>query len=200
MNFEISSQSVGQITEALSKAQGKIENALKDSKNPFFKSTYADLSSVMAVTRAPLSENGLSFSSSIVEHEGKPYLIATLSHVSGEWFRSYMPLITAKNDMQSLGAAVSYARRFCLASLCHVGVEEDDGQSTVDKNSGEVKPALISQDQVKTIISMTKEASMDGDAVSKFLSFMGVSKFMDIKASDFERAVKALHKKIEVSS
>jgi hypothetical protein len=103
--------------------------------------------------------------------------------------------------MQKLGSAITYARRFAMAALCNVATDDDDGNSIVDKNSGEVvKVSLITQDQVKTIISMTKEASMDGDAVSKFLSFMGVSKFMDIKASDFERAVKALHKKIEVSS
>ena len=51
MDFKISSDTIGQITEALSKAQGKIENALKDSKNPFYKSSYADLSSVMLVCK-----------------------------------------------------------------------------------------------------------------------------------------------------
>lgn len=149
MNFEISSPAIGQITEALSKAQGKIDNALKDSKNPFFKSNYADLSSVMAVTKHPLCENNLSFSSSIVMSEEKYFLVCTLAHMSGEWLRSYMPLICAKADMQSLGAAVSYARRFCLAALCHVGVEETDGEGTVDRNTGEVK---AKQEEVKKAV------------------------------------------------
>ena len=78
MNFEISSPTIGKITEALSKAQGKIENAVKDSRNPFFKSSYADLSSVMAVTKEPLSSNGLSFTSSIVQDSGTNFLVCTL--------------------------------------------------------------------------------------------------------------------------
>jgi len=42
MNMEISSPTIGAISEALSKAQSQMGNALKDSANPFFKSKYAD--------------------------------------------------------------------------------------------------------------------------------------------------------------
>ena len=162
MNFEISSPSIGLISEALSKAQGKIENALKDSKNPFFKSTYADLSSVMAVTRGPLSDHQLSFSCSVVQEQGMNYLVCTLSHSSGEWFRSYMPLIVAKQDMQSLGAAISYGRRFCLSALCHVGVEDDDGEETVDRSNGEVRSKVsLSDNQMKLLKDVCGRCTQD---------------------------------------
>jgi hypothetical protein len=35
------SESIGKLADALAKAQGEIKGALKDSSNPFFKSTYA---------------------------------------------------------------------------------------------------------------------------------------------------------------
>ena len=54
------SENINEISSALAKAQGKIENATKDSSNPFFKSKYADLTSVWAACRKQLSENGLS--------------------------------------------------------------------------------------------------------------------------------------------
>ena len=54
------SESINELGAALSKAQGIIEGAKKDSNNPFFKSKYADLSSVWESCRLALSSNGLS--------------------------------------------------------------------------------------------------------------------------------------------
>lgn len=144
MNFEISSPTIGLITEALSKAQGCIGSALKDSKNPFFKSDYASLSAVTEASKKALHDNNLAFTSSVVMHSAIYYLVATLSHSSGEWLRSYIPLLVDKPDMQKLGGAISYARRYSLASLCHVATEDLDGEdfvdrSTVNKSSGEVQ-------------------------------------------------------------
>lgn len=199
MKFEISSIEIGKITEALSKAQGSIENALKDSKNPFYKSNYADLSSIMAATKIPLSQNNLSFSSSIVQDEGINLLICTLSHSSGEWFRSYMPLMMAKQDMQQLGAAISYARRFCLAALCHVGVEENDGEGCIDRKTGEVeKPKEVKyldearKKHIQGLIDKVKDKAF----VQKLQTHLDVQSLLDIKLDDFEKTVKALNDKL----
>ena len=53
------SPTMGKLAAALAKAQGKIEGAKKDSKNPFFSSTYADLASVWDACHTHLSENEL---------------------------------------------------------------------------------------------------------------------------------------------
>jgi hypothetical protein len=205
MKFEISSDTIGLITEALSKAQGSIENALKDSANPFFKSKYADLSSVMAVTKTPLSENKLSFSSSVVQIDKVNFLICTLSHVSGEWFRSYMPLIISKNDMQALGAAISYGRRFCLSALCHVGVEENDAEGTIDRSTGEVKPSrhhdiqvphLPLSDKQKAEIECLVQAIDDKDWIDATKAKAKVNDFADISAERFSGLIKALSAKV----
>ena len=45
------SESIGKLAEALSKAQGKMKGAAKDSANPFFKSRYADLASIWDACR-----------------------------------------------------------------------------------------------------------------------------------------------------
>lgn len=202
MYFKISSDTIGQITEALSKAQGKIEDAKKDSKNPFFKNNYSDLSSVMAVTKTHLSDNQLSFTSSILPENGINYLVCTLSHVSGEWMRSYMPLITAKNDMQSLGAAITYGRRFCLAALCHVGSSDDDGESTVDRGTGEVKAApkelrvdMLSDLQRQKIQALV-DAIKDDGYMAKLCTFLNVKNILDIPAKDFDKVMNSLEKKV----
>jgi len=53
------SDSIAQLAEALSKAQGQIDDASKGSKNPFFNSKYADLAAVRAVIREPLAVNDI---------------------------------------------------------------------------------------------------------------------------------------------
>ena len=50
--------------EAFNKMQADLKGALADSKNPFFKSTYANLESVIGVARQPMADNGLAFSQS----------------------------------------------------------------------------------------------------------------------------------------
>jgi len=202
MEFNISSEAIGQITEALSKAQGCIENALKDSANPFFKSKYADLSSVMAVTKEPLSSNNLCFSSSIVQSAGANFLICTLSHISGEWFRSYMPLMMAKQDMQSLGAAISYGRRFCLAALCHVGVEETDGEGCIDRmtappvaESKTIKLPPLTQLQRDKIIGLV-EAIDDEKWLENLKIKALVTEFINVSPENYGRLITSLEKKV----
>ncbi len=55
------SESIAELAKALAKAQGEMKGALRDSQNPYFKSTYADLASVWDAIKEPFTKNGLSF-------------------------------------------------------------------------------------------------------------------------------------------
>ncbi len=122
------SENLNELFTALSKAQGKIQPACKDKSNPFFKSKYADLSSVWDACRDPLSENGLS----VVQFpQNKPeglFLISILGHSSGQWMKSEIHIPLAKNDPQSVGSALTYFRRYSLSALVGVSPEDDDGE------------------------------------------------------------------------
>ena len=54
------SSKLDKLATALSRAQGEITGARKTSKNPYFKSDYADLYEVLEATRPILSKHGLS--------------------------------------------------------------------------------------------------------------------------------------------
>ena len=147
------SPGVGAIAAALSKAQGAMQNAAKTSTNPQTRSSYADLTTVLDVARGPLSEHGLSvvqapyqFPGSVDASTGQvtppaTVLVSTIFHESGEWIRSVMPVNARKqransegggfeerDDMASIGAAISYARRYALVSMLGVGQEDDEPQ------------------------------------------------------------------------
>src|SRR6266403_3470792 len=105
--MENSSPTLGKLLEALSKAQAIMEGAELGSKNPFFKSKYADLTSVWNACRLPLSRNGLSIIQTVDQIGERPCLVTLLGHSSGEWIRSVFPLPLLKNDAQALGSAIT---------------------------------------------------------------------------------------------
>jgi hypothetical protein len=132
----MNSEARGALAKALATAQSQIKGATKDATNPHFKNKYADLSSVWDACRKPLSENGLSILQYTVIHEGQPALVTMLLHVSGESVEGLTPLLVGKQDMQALGSAITYARRYGLAAMVGVAPEDDDGQAAVATNGG----------------------------------------------------------------
>lgn len=123
------SPEINALAMALAKAQSKILSAVKDSKNPFFGSKYANLESVWDAIREPLTANGLCVMQTCREDDRGSYLVTTLAHTSGQWMRGEVKLLAAKNDAQGMGAAITYFRRFCLAGMVGVVQSDDDGNT-----------------------------------------------------------------------
>jgi len=130
------SDSINEITAALSKAQGELVGAVKDSKNPFFKSNYADLSSVWDSCRAQLSKNGLAVTQLLQESEKGLSLVTLLSHSSGQWMKSVYPVKPVKDDPQGIGSAITYARRYALSAMVGVAQVDDDGEASMGRTQG----------------------------------------------------------------
>lgn len=125
------SDSILEIAKALIKTQAALLPAVKDAKNPFLKTTYASLNSVLDSCRNALRENGIVLVQSPVaapEHLGTGFigLETKLIHAeSGEWLSSLTVVPLAKPDPQAMGAAISYARRYALAAMLGIVSEED---------------------------------------------------------------------------
>jgi hypothetical protein len=117
------SDHINELAAALAKAQSEMGFALKDSKNPFYKSNYADLKSVWMASQEALNKNGLSVAQVFDDNK----LVTILLHTSGQWIQGSCPLLNPKGDMQGLGAASTYARRYGLAAIVGVIAEDDDG-------------------------------------------------------------------------
>jgi hypothetical protein len=116
---------------ALVKCQSQIKTALKDSKNPHFKSSYADLTSVMLACKDALAANDLAvLQLSRIHESGAPVLVTRIIHTSGEHIEGEFPLVCKDpNDPQKLGSAVTYARRYALSAALGITADDDDGQA-----------------------------------------------------------------------
>lgn len=120
---------------AMAKAQAEIKSAKKDAANPFFKSKYADLASVVSACRDAFAKHGLSVIQA-TDFEGDVMWLETyLMHSSGEFIKGRYPIRPLKNDPQSVGSAISYAKRYTYAAIAGVvtGDEDDDGNAASDR-------------------------------------------------------------------
>lgn len=141
------SDSLAKIAPAIVQAQSKMGNALKDAKNPFFKSTYANLDAVREAVLPAFNAEGISILQPTVFHEGKKFVQTTLLHTSGEFYSSLTEILSVKElDAQGQGSGISYARRYGLQSLTNCGQDDDDGNQASGKQSVRSQtPAPVSQ-------------------------------------------------------
>lgn len=148
--------SVKNIAKALLVAQRNIGAAVKDAKNPFFKSNYATLGSVMEACKDALNNAGIVVTQPVVSDNTGEYVETQLLHAeSGEMLTSRMRLLTPKN-MQDYGSAISYARRYSLQSLMFIPAEDDDGSAA----SATVKAPPVKQ-EVKPVSSFKKATVLE---------------------------------------
>ena len=132
------SEAINELAMALSKAQGEITGALKDSANPFFKSKYADLASFWDACRPALAKNAIAVIQIPEVIDGHLYLTTTLAHSSGQWMRGSLPCNPKDASDQATGSSITYARRYALAAFVGIAQVDDDGNASSGR--GDVAP------------------------------------------------------------
>ncbi len=153
------STSISNLAKALIKFHTTMEKIKKDAANPFFKSKYASLSNILEAINEPLIECGLSFSQFPTKDYG---LITILIHgESGEYIQddykiSPVPDYLKEKDNngiviwrgetyyspQAIGSAITYARRYALAAVLGLNIEEDDDGNTATYGSRTPEQAI----------------------------------------------------------
>jgi hypothetical protein len=109
----------------LNEVKKEIGAISKDSTNPFFKSKYFDINSLLRHVEPLLQKNGLLLLQPIIKGE---VFSEILDVESGESVTSAIPLPNME-DPQKLGSAVTYYRRYTLQSLLGLQAEDDDANS-----------------------------------------------------------------------
>jgi hypothetical protein len=149
------SETIAKISAALVKAQSEMGNAVKDSKNPFFKSNFATLNAVREASLPVLNKHGIGVFQPTTVIEGKLYVETTAIHESGEYISGLYEVVTGKaNDPQATGAAVSYARRYALQALVNIGADDDDAESAMGR--GGKKEVASAKQETITVKTETK--------------------------------------------
>ncbi len=144
------SENIDQISKSVSIAQGEMNPASKSTVNPFFKSTYSNLTQVWDAIREPLSKNNLSVFQDVVTTSNGIAVTTRLAHSSGQWMEfGPLEINLIKKDAQSLGSATSYAKRYALcAAVGVVSDEDDDGEKAMARDIKDKKTVV--QKEIET--------------------------------------------------
>ena len=182
------------ITEALAAAQASMGKALKQSNNPHFRSKYADLGNVMDACMPALNANGIAVIQSVGRDENGMFLRTVLRHAGSDgWLEDGgMPLIVNKNDMQGLGSAITYARRYGLMAMAGIAPEDDDGNAAAKAAPKQEAPKKISAEQFQVINDLIFDTETDE---AKFCAYYKVEELHDMDAKQATEAAAMLTKK-----
>lgn len=169
------SESTKELIGALAQAQAEFPKIVKDAENPYFKSKYADMASIVNAVQDTLGKHGLA----VVQHletDSQSYydqdgtikgerlllcVITRLEHTSGEFEESTLRVPLLDSKPQTLGSASTYTRRYALQSILRLAAEDDDGNaSTLNENWGEKKRGQYIKDKTDRLQAEIDEARM----------------------------------------
>ncbi len=188
----MNSEAINEIAAALAKAQGQMNNAKYNRRNPYYGNEYADLAAITDTVRKPLSDNGICYTQ-IVENN---VLFTKLIHASGQWLGTAYPLPDTFDKPQAMGSALTYARRYSLAALCGISAEEDDDAELASKKNGaataDKEPTPISPHQLQEMADLMDSVGAD---VQKFLDYANVLRLADISTTNYDGLMDTLREK-----
>ena len=133
------SETVSKLYASLAKAQGGMGLALKDGVNPAYRSAYTTLPAVLEAVLPSFNANGLAVLQhpAVADDAGHVIVHTLITHESGEWMESAASLpVGGKRDAHAVGSAISYLRRYTLASIAGVIQADDDGNGASGAPSG----------------------------------------------------------------
>jgi len=135
------------IFEKLLAIQKEIEPIVKSDTNPFFKSRYFDINTLLGVLKPILSKHELVLTQGLGEtFLGKPALV-TVIRCNDETEKYTLP-IPEIADPQKFGSVVSYYRRYAIQSLFALESIDDDGNTASGKVAEQEKHEAVSSGRV----------------------------------------------------
>ena len=137
------------ITKKLFAVQQEIGKISKDSKNPFYNSKYFDINSLIEQTIPLFKKHDILLLQPI--KNGEVHTILRCIDTNEEEVSSIaLPDIP---DPQKVGSAITYFRRYNLASMLGLQAADDDGNATV--GAAQARP-MLTNDGLAYILKGTK--------------------------------------------
>lgn len=190
----ITSGETDKINEALALAQGEFLPMDKTGSSNYGK--YSTLADIFKATRPSLSKNGLSISQFPQTHENRAGCITRLNHKSGQFYECQL-MLKSVDTPQGAGSAITYAKRYSVASILGVDGEiEDDGNAAVDGDDDKQKQDALSA-QLDSIAKANEKKLFDAEFMAKVSELKVDKKLWD---ELYKRLVKSKRKVAEMQN
>lgn len=191
------SQETNLIDSAMVEIQKELKHAVLDKTSTHNNYAYASLESIIDATRLIAAKNGVSIQQ-YPEFDGDMHVLVTrIAHKSGQFYISKIKLIIGKLDMQGLGSAITYSKRYVLASIFAIatGEGDDDGQATVAQPRKEAATAVQEQKPASFKISdaqknfISQSFAKDGRSLEKMLNHFNIKSIDEMTKIQVEAVI-----------
>jgi len=126
------------LSQKLYNLQQEIGAISKDAKNPFYKSKYFDINSLIKQLQPLLKENRLLLTQPLLGNTVE----TKITCIDSEQVAVSILELPQISDPQKLGSCITYYRRYTLASLLGLQAEDDDGNAA-SGNVSQVEKAWL---------------------------------------------------------
>lgn len=150
--------------EKLIAARKEITPVIKDSTNPHFKKTYADINTCLDAVLPALHAQGLLLSQAISIKDGHQVLTTKVSDGSDS-IESSLGL-PSQQDPQKMGSAITYYRRYTLVSLLALQAEDDDGNAAANVDTSSPPPVSRKSNASPNNPNIPSGSPVNGDGVA----------------------------------
>jgi hypothetical protein len=162
------SESITELAKSLIEFQKEVGKIIKTDNNPFFKSKYASLATILDVISEPLTKQGLV----IIQFPTEQYKLTTrLQHVSGEYMEDTYEMQPTKHSPQDAGSVITYQRRYAIGAILNLNIDEDDdgnkGSEPVklDKNVIDEIAKTSTQEELKQVFEKYKNLHRNNEFI-----------------------------------
>lgn len=174
--------------KALALAQGQMTRVAKNSKNPHFKSNYANLDDIIDMARPILNEHGLALIQMPVMDSNECGVHSIITHESGE--EKDCGVLTLPlgrgGGAQGAGSSISYARRYAFASIFAISLGDDD-----DGNTAQAHQPTQEQSAIQAALK-AYSADHGKDAALALLNKLGVKKVAELPKGSLEKVTRLI--------
>lgn len=193
------SESIVEISKAMAKFQSEVKQPFKDANNPFFKSKYVPLESVVESITSIAPQHGISFVQWASNDENGRVGVATMiMHTSGEYIEFDPVYMNAdKNTAQGAGALISYLKRYSLSAVFGITSDQDDDGNQASGNSSKPKTQPKARpEQIKDLQDKIKQAvEIGGNDASeqKVMQWLKITNYDNVTEAQINPMIKQLN-------
>ena len=123
--------------KALFGLHGDLDAMKKDEANPYFKSKYVSLPNMLKILKPLFQKHGFILNQPVdvanTQNGMINAVVTRLVHVETGLSEESKIMLPSIDDMQKLGGAITYARRYTLSAVLGLEERDDDGETAVGR-------------------------------------------------------------------
>ena len=117
-----------ELKQKIASIQHTVEGLSKEANNPFFKSKYVDLNTIIEALRPLEAEQSISITLPLSNVQGRPALRLVVQDLETDDVVEDVITLPDIQDPQKMGSIITYYRRYMLMSFFNIKAEDDDAE------------------------------------------------------------------------